>query len=161
MALPSVVTVASAVIVVAAGVNLAAVATGADDPASNAATAAPHSTTPSARHAAGNDRHKPGKVTSKPDKEQPQPESKVLVDVFNNSGITGLASDKATLLQGAGWNVAGTDDWYGDIPASTVYYPPKLKQDARRLAKVLQVERLHPAVAPMQFDRLTVIFTSA
>lgn len=160
MALPSVVTVASAVIVVAAGVNLGAVATGDDDPASSAATSAPHRSTPPRAAAAEDDREEPPKGTSKQRKE-PQPESKVLVDVFNNSGITGLASDKAALLQGAGWNVAGTDDWYGDIPASTVYYPPKLKQDARRLAKVLEVERLHPAVAPMQFDRLTVIFTSA
>lgn len=160
MALPSVVTVASAVIVVAAGVNLGAVATSDDDPASSAATSAPHRSTPPRAAAAEYDRKESVKDTSK-QREEPQPESKVLVDVFNNSGITGLASDKAALLQGAGWNVAGTDDWYGDIPASTVYYPPKLKQEARRLAKVLEVERLHPAVAPMQFDRLTVIFTSA
>ena len=159
MALPSVVTLASAVIVVAAGVNLGAVATSADDPASSAATTAPHRSTPNVTPTA-NDREDLARATPKQRKE-PQPESKVLVDVFNNSGITGLASDKAALLQGAGWNVAGTDDWYGDIPASTVYYPPKLRQDARRLAKVLHVERLHPAVAPMQFDRLTVIFTSA
>jgi hypothetical protein len=159
MALPSVVTVASAVIVVAAGVNLGAVATGADDPASSTVAQRPHRTTPSAT-AAEDNREGSVKPRSK-QREEPQPASKVLVDVFNNSGITGLASDKAALLQGAGWNVAGTDDWYGDIPASTVYYPPKLKEDARRLAKVLDVERLHPAVAPMQFDRLTVIFTSA
>jgi hypothetical protein len=159
MALPSVVTVASAVIVVAAGVNLGAVATGAGDPESSTATQRSHRTTPSAT-ATEDNREGSGKPKSK-QREEPQPESKVLVDVFNNSGITGLASDKAALLQGAGWNVAGTDDWYGDIPASTVYYPPKLKEDARRLAKVLDVERLHPAVAPMQFDRLTVIFTSA
>lgn len=159
MALPSVVTLASAVIVVAAGVNLGAAATGADDPAPNPTAVAPRLTEPKAKPPAQDDSGKSDDATAKQRKE-PQPDPKVLVDVFNNSGITGLASDKAALLQGAGWNVAGTDDWYGDIPASTVYYPPKSKRDARRLAKVLGIERLHPAVAPMQFDRLTVIFTS-
>lgn len=84
----------------------------------------------------------------------------VLVEVFNNSGVTGLAAAKAALLQGAGWNVAATDNWYGNIPANTVYYPAKLEADARKLAKTLHVTRLRPAVSPMRFDRLTVIFTS-
>jgi LytR cell envelope-related transcriptional attenuator len=83
----------------------------------------------------------------------------VLVEVYNNSGVTGLAAKRARLLEGAGWKVAATDNWYGDIPANTVYYPPRLHADARRLAKVLGILRLRPAVAPMQFDRLTVIFT--
>ena len=85
---------------------------------------------------------------------------KTLVEIYNNAGITGLASAKADLLQGAGWNVAGADNWYGDIPANTVYYPPGLRPAADRLAAVLGVRRLRPAVAPMQFDRLTVIFTT-
>ena len=85
---------------------------------------------------------------------------KVFVEVYNNSGVMGLAATKAAVLEGAGWNVAATDNWYGDIPATTVYYPPKLEAEARRLAKVLGVTRLRPAVSPMQFDRLTVIFTS-
>jgi hypothetical protein len=84
----------------------------------------------------------------------------VLVEVYNNSGIGGLAAEKAALLEGAGWNVAATDNWYGNIPANTVYYPPHLRAAALRLAKTLGVQRLQPAVAPMQFDRLTVIYTS-
>lgn len=84
----------------------------------------------------------------------------VLVEVYNNSGVSGLAAQKASLLESAGWNVAATDNWYGDIPSNTVYYPSQLHADARKLAKVLGVVRLRPAVAPMQFDRLTVIFTA-
>lgn len=83
----------------------------------------------------------------------------VLVEVYNNSGITGLAAQKASLLEGAGWNVAATDNWYGNIPANTVYYPSQLLSAAKQLAKRLHVVRIRPAVAPMQFDRLTVIFT--
>jgi len=98
---------------------------------------------------------------SKPDKPRPDVVPEVLVEVYNNSGISGLAADKAAVLQGAGWNVAATDNWYGSIPESTVYYPEALRADAEKLAKTLGVERLQPAVSPMSFDRLTVIFTSA
>ena len=84
----------------------------------------------------------------------------VLVAVYNNTGITGLAAQKAAVLEGAGWKVAATDNWYGSIPADTVYYPPQLHGAAVKLAKVLHITRLRPAVAPMQFDRLTVILSS-
>jgi hypothetical protein len=91
---------------------------------------------------------------------RPDPVPKVFVEVYNNSGVTGLAADKAKILERAGWNVAATDNWYGNIPDNTVYYPAALHRQANRLAKVLQITRLRPAVSPMQFDRLTVIFTS-
>ena len=48
----------------------------------------------------------------------------------------------------------GVDNWYGDIPASTVYYPDGLSADGHQLARELGI-----AVAPMRFDRLTVILT--
>ncbi len=85
----------------------------------------------------------------------------VLVEVYNNSGISGLAAAKAAVLQDAGWNVAATDNWYGDIAANTVYYPDGRRAQASQLADEMGITRLRPAVSPMQFDRLTVIFTAA
>ena len=82
------------------------------------------------------------------------------VVVFNNSVVTGLAGRTSARLSGAGWDVVGSDNWYGTIPASTVYYPAKLKPQARLLAKDLGIERIKPAIDPMQMDRLTVILTS-
>jgi hypothetical protein len=82
------------------------------------------------------------------------------VVVFNNSGITGLASRTSNLLSGAGWKVVGSDNWYGTIPANTVYYPARLKPQADLLAKDLGIQRIKPAIDPMQMDRLTVILTS-
>ena len=82
------------------------------------------------------------------------------VEVYNNSGISGLAGSTAARAQGAGWQVVGSDNWYGTIAASTVYFPERLKDQAELLGKDLGIKRLKPAIAPMRGDRLTVILTS-
>jgi LytR cell envelope-related transcriptional attenuator len=156
MALPSGFTLVSAAALVAAGVWLATSASGADQqaPGSNgSAGPAPHA---SPSHGSSTQGHRAAQP-----KPQPRPDAvpKVLVEVFNNSGVTGLAGSKAALLRGAGWNVAAVDNWHGDIPADTVYYPPQLRHAAHELAAVLHIRRLRPAVTPMEFDRLTVIYS--
>lgn len=83
----------------------------------------------------------------------------VYVEVYNNTSISGLAAQRAAELQDAGWQVIGVDNWFGDIPASTVYYPAGLEAEADELAEELGVDRVRGAVAPMKFDRLTVILT--
>jgi hypothetical protein len=88
---------------------------------------------------------------------QPVERRTAYVEVYNNSGISGLAGSTAALLQDSGWRVVATDNWYGQIPSSTVYYPRQLEAQARLLARDVGVSRLHPAVSPMSFDRLTVI----
>ena len=85
---------------------------------------------------------------------------KVYVEVYNNSGITGLAGSTAEQASGAGWQVVATDNWYGTIPASTVYYPERLKAAAKVLALDLGIARVMPAIEPMDLDRLTVILTA-
>jgi hypothetical protein len=82
------------------------------------------------------------------------------VDVYNNSGITGLAATTSARISGAGWQVVTSDNWYGTIPASTVYYPPRLAAQARLLGRDLGIARIIPAVDPMSMDRLTVILTA-
>ena len=161
MALPSAVTLGSVAFVVAAGIGLAAVASNAsEDPASQQPSA---QDTPKPDTT---DKQKQDQPTTKPKSEKepkpdkrPDPVPKVFVEVYNNSGITGLAATKARELERAGWNVAATDNWYGNIPANTVYYPARLQDSARDLAKTLHITRTRPAVSPMQFDRLTVIYT--
>ena len=83
----------------------------------------------------------------------------VYVEVYNNSGIPGLAGSTASRLSGAGWQVVGSDNWYGTIPESTVYYPERLHAAAKLLARDIGIARLKPAISPMRFDRLTVILT--
>jgi len=84
----------------------------------------------------------------------------VYVDVYNNSGITGLAARVAAKASDAGWQVVGSDNWYGTIPSSTVYFPPRLEPAAKMLALDLGLNRVLPAVDPMQADRLTVVLTA-
>ncbi|HWM73405.1 MAG TPA: LytR C-terminal domain-containing protein [Nocardioides sp.] len=104
-------------------------------------------------------------TTAPPTKEPKKPKKpafkrgETYVVVFNNSGISGLAGRIAGAATDAGWNVVGSDNWYGTIPANTVYYPKPLKAAAEQLALDLGIQRTAPAVDPMQLDRLTVILT--
>ncbi len=98
--------------------------------------------------------------TEEPEKkEKPVKRGEVYVVVFNNTTTAGLAAEVSAQTAEVGWNVVGADNWYGTIPATTVYYPPKLKKAADLLALDLGIDRTAPAVDPMQLDRLTVILT--
>jgi LytR cell envelope-related transcriptional attenuator len=94
---------------------------------------------------------------------KPKPQVKrgeVYVEVYNNSGIKGLAAASAAKATQVGWQVVGEDNWQGVIPASTVYYPARLQAAAKLLALDLGIARTAPAVEPMRMDRLTVILTA-
>ena len=103
-------------------------------------------------------------VTPTPTKEpKPEPRVKrgeVYVEVYNNSGIKGLAASTASRATSVGWAVVGEDNWMGAVPSSTVYYPARLKAAADQLALDLGISRTMPAVGVMKRDRLTVILTA-
>ena len=94
---------------------------------------------------------------------KPKPQVKrgeVYVEVYNNSGIRGLAAATAAKATGVGWAVVGEDNWQGLIPTTTVYFPPRLKAAGKQLALDLGIKRTAPAVGVMKRDRLTVILTT-
>src|SRR5262245_15517532 len=63
----------------------------------------------------------PSMPTVKPKPKKPAlDKGNVYVEVYNNSGVTGLAGRVAETATQAGWKVVGSDNWYGTIPASTV-----------------------------------------
>jgi hypothetical protein len=101
----------------------------------------------------------PTPVVKKKAKKPAVRRGQTYVEVYNNSGISGLAGSTAARAQGAGWQVVGSDNWYGTISASTVYYPDRLRDEAELLGKDLGITRLKPTIAPMRGDRLTVILT--
>ena len=149
---PSPVVMLSIIAVVMAGI--AYVATRSDEPTERKVTTVAQepgpsdapSTTPTA------------KEPKKP-KKPPVKRAETYVVVFNNTNITGLAGRVAADATDAGWNVVGSDNWVGTIPANTVYYPKRLKAAAELLALDLGIDRTAPAVDPMELDRLTVILT--
>ncbi len=149
---PSPVVILSVVAVAMAGI--AYVATQGQPPTEREVTRV--STTPSASPTPA-----PTMPTTEPKPTKPAVDKgKVYVEVYNNSGVSGLAGRVAGTATQAGWKVVGSDNWYGTIPASSVYYPPKLKRAARALALDLGIRRTVPAVDPMKLDRLTVILTA-
>jgi hypothetical protein len=155
VAMSSAIALLSVVAVVVAGA--AFVTTGHDDePAAVArpvvASTSPTPTTPAPAPVAK-------QRTVKKKKKAPVRRGGTYVEVYNNSGISGLAGSTAARAQGAGWEVVGSDNWYGTIAASTVYFPARLKAQAALLGKDLGIKRLKPAIAPMRGDRLTVILT--
>ena len=163
LVMPSGVALASLVVVAVA--VLAFFVTGSPDPAS---TPRPVATSATESERAEQRADRPEQADDQPREREPReprrtpPASpEAYVEVYNNSSISGLAAQTASELQDAGWNVVGTDNWYGDIPATTVYYPERLHDQARLLARDLGVDRVLPAVTPMRFDRLTVILTAA
>lgn len=105
-------------------------------------------------------------VTTPPAPEPKKKKAKALrreeiaVEVYNNSGIRGLAGRTADRASTVGWNVVGSDNWVGTIPAPTIYYGPRLEAAAKQLGKDLGISRIRPSVAPMRPDRLTVILTA-
>ena len=149
---PSPVVILSVVAVAMAGI--AYVATQGQPPTEREVTRV--STTPSASPTP-----EPTMPTPEPKPTKPAiDKGKVYVEVYNNSGITGLAGSTATRASDAGWQVVGSDNWYGTIPASTVYYPQRLQAAAKVLALDLGIGRVMPAIEPMDLDRLTVILTA-
>ena len=95
-------------------------------------------------------------------KPKPKPvvrRDKTYVEVYHNSGITGLAGQVGSRATDAGWQVVGTDNWVGSVNGNTVFYPKRLKAAAELLALDLGIGRTALAVDPMRLDRLTVILT--
>jgi hypothetical protein len=131
------------------------VATGGNDAPTPAAAPASATRTPTPSATAP----VPVVTQKKPAKKPVVRRAGTYVEVYNNSGVSGLAGTTAARAQGAGWQVVGSDNWYGTIPASTVYFPARLRAQAELLGKDLGIKRLKPTIAPMRGDRLTVILT--
>ncbi len=155
MALSSPVALLSAVAVIVAGAAFFATGSDQQEPeVARTVTATP--TKPAPTRTASEPVIKEKKKPKKP----PVRRAGTYVEVYNNSGISGLAGRTARRASGAGWKVVGSDNWYGTIPASTVYFPPRLQPEAKLLARDLGIHRLRPAISPMRGDRLTVILTT-
>lgn len=152
VAFPSPVVMLSVIAVAMAAVTFAA--TRQEAPTERVVTATPASASPTPSTPA---------ATTPTRTKKPTPQvrrGEVYVEVYNNSGIKGLAATTAARANEVGWAVVGEDNWYGAVPTSTVYHPPRLRAEARQLALDLGIKRTAQAVGAMKMDRLTVILTA-
>ncbi len=161
VAFPSPVAMLSIVAVAMAGI--AYVATQDDEPTERevATVARPATEEPSAEPTKKQDRAAQQQQKKKAKDKAPKVvRGEVYVEVYNNSGITGLAGRYADTAADVGWQVVGEDNWHGLVPASTVYYPRRLEAAGKQLALDLGVGRTMPAAGSMRLDRLTVVLTA-
>jgi LytR cell envelope-related transcriptional attenuator len=79
--------------------------------------------------------------------------------ILNETPIRGLAATVGAYLTNKGWTITGLGNWHGEIPTTTVYYPPGLVAAARSMAYDLGRVRIRPRVQGMLTDRLTVVLT--
>jgi len=135
----------------------------AGDPATTSVSETPSPTTSSPSPTSTSASPKPTK-TDKPEPtktQKPEPARNVPVVVFNQTTTPGLAARFAARLEIAGWNVVGVDNWFGTVPATTVYYPPGDEDAAKALrADFPDVGRIRPRLSNMPTDSLTVILTT-
>lgn len=82
----------------------------------------------------------------------------IEVVVLNETKRDGLAATFRDLLEAGGWTVKRIGDFTGNVPLTTVYYPPGFEAQAEALeAQFSQVNRIRPAFSGIGKKRLTVI----
>jgi len=157
--LPSPVVLLSIVAVALAAI--AFVTTRGDDDPERDISATKAAATPSESASSSDASSTPDATTKKKPKPKPVDRSAQAVVVFNNTSITGLAGRVSEKVKEAGWPVAAADNWYGTVPATTVYYPAGKKRAARQLALDLGVARIMAADSDsdMSTTNLTLILT--
>ena len=162
--LPSPVVLLSIVAVALAAI--AFVTTRGEQPAERDISATKAAATPTDDASASSDDSPSAEPSGTPTEQaKPTPKPVVRADhavvVFNNTAIRGLAARVAEKVESAGWRVAATDNWYGTVPATTVYFPQGKKAVAQQLALDLGIARVLPADtdSDMSATNLTVILT--
>jgi cytoskeletal protein RodZ len=162
--LPSPVVLFSIVVLAVAAV--AFLVTRGDQSPEREITQSAQQTTPSA---GSSDPSDSSEATSTPTDEptkKPKPpiqKDQVGVNVYNNTATAGLAGEVLAKVDDIGWNGLTADNWYGSVPATTVYYPDGMKRAGRQLALDLGIQRVLPADtdSDMSTENLTVILTGA
>jgi hypothetical protein len=100
------------------------------------------------------------KRDGRPQARPTRPVPDVEVVVLNHTETSGLAGRTADDLRGRGWAVAVVGNFVGNVPETTVYYPPGRAPQARLLARRLDVSRVHPAFDGVSETRLTLVLST-
>jgi hypothetical protein len=137
------------------------VTTSSSTPSASDGSSTPATQTPATDDETGTD--DPADASSTPEEPKktkpPVERSDYGVVVFNNTSVAGLAGDVLGQVGDIGWQAVAADNWYGTIPATTVYFPAGMRDAAQKLALDLGIQRLVPADPAMSDTNLTVILT--
>lgn len=88
----------------------------------------------------------------------PRPAPLVVVDVLNQTLVTGLAATTASVLADAGWTVGLVDNAAVGAPSSTLYVPSGLESQAEAFVEAFPaVQRTRPAFEGLRVDGLTLV----
>ena len=92
----------------------------------------------------------------------PKPTPKVTrkdidVAVLNATRTTGLARQVSGRIREAGWTVAAVGNWRQGAAQTAVHFPRGHKDEAKLLAKDLDIDAVLPSIGGMRSDRLAVI----
>lgn len=90
--------------------------------------------------------------------ETPAAEERTLVvSVFNQTNITGLAASTLDKAAQAGWPRGISGNWNGQVPSNTIYFPAGGEDQAKLLGEDLGITRVLPNFEGMTSTGLTVV----
>jgi hypothetical protein len=84
-----------------------------------------------------------------------------VVQVLNNSRITGLAHEVAAQVEARGWRIGIIGNMQGALPVTTVFYSPGDEAAAQHLAREFpSIQSIQPnAVAHLTQTGITLVLT--
>ncbi|WP_123788242.1 LytR C-terminal domain-containing protein [Phytoactinopolyspora halophila] len=86
------------------------------------------------------------------------PELRSPVGIANQTTIDGLELVAQDRLEDGGWEVAATGYYSGEIPETTVFFPPGYEEYAQALSEQFpEIGRVQPTIEGVNPDRLVVI----
>ncbi|WP_162450851.1 LytR C-terminal domain-containing protein [Phytoactinopolyspora mesophila] len=86
------------------------------------------------------------------------PELRSPVGIANQTAVQGLELRAQERLEAGGWEVAATSGFEGNVPATTVYYPPGMEEQAQALSRQFpEIGRVEPTFEGVNQTRLVIV----
>jgi hypothetical protein len=86
------------------------------------------------------------------------PELRSPVGIANQTAVQDLELRARERLEAGGWEVAATSGFEGNVPATTVYYPPGMEEQAQALSRQFpEIGRVEPTFEGVNQTRLVIV----
>lgn len=85
-------------------------------------------------------------------------ELRTPVGVANQTSVEGLELDATERIEAGGWEVAATSPFTGNVPETTVYFPPGMEESAEALSRQFpEIGRVRPTFEGVNQTRLVIV----